>query len=225
MPTPIYNITPFTLLDYPGRTACILWFAGCNMRCVYCYNPDIVLGKGRLSIAEALTFLRSRQGLLQGVVLSGGECTLHPTIFPLLETVKEYGFDVKIDTNGSRPRVLEELMTRQLVDYVALDFKALEHRFHAVTKSGLFSEFVESLSLLNRSDVSFEVRTTVHSDLIGLADLQEMVKFLQHVDYRGRYYIQHYVNGVPVLGGLGRSEKNERLSTLSTDQIQIVIRE
>ncbi len=225
MPTPIYNITPFTLLDYPGRTACILWFAGCNMRCVYCYNPDIVLGKGRLSIGEATAFLRSRRGLLQGVVLSGGECTLHPAIFPLLEAAKEYGFDVKIDTNGSRPSVLEALLARQLVDYVALDFKALEHRFHTVTQSGLFSAFAESLSLLNRSDVSFEVRTTVHSDLIGLADLQEMVKFLQHADYRGKYYIQHYVNGVPVLGRLGRSEKNGQLSSLSVDGIQVTMRE
>lgn len=195
------------------------------MRCVYCYNPDIVLGKGRLSIAEALTFLRSRRGLLQGVVLSGGECTLHPTIFPLLETTKEYGFDVKIDTNGSRPKVLEALIARQLVDYIALDFKALKHRYQAITKSGLFPEFAKSLFLLNRSNVPFEVRTTVHSDLISRDDLQAMVSFLQRVDYRGPYYIQRFVNDVPILGRLSRSLKNERLSTLSTDQIQIVIRE
>ncbi len=195
------------------------------MRCVYCYNPDIVLGKGRLSIAEALAFLRSRRGLLQGVVLSGGECTLHPTIFPLLETAKEYGFDVKIDTNGSQPKVLEALIARQLVDYVALDFKALKHRYQAITKSGLFPEFAESLFLLNRSNVPFEVRTTVHCDLISRDDLQAMVSFLQQVDYRGPYYIQRFLNDVPILGRLSRSSKNEHLSTLSTDQIQIVIRE
>ncbi len=222
MRDPIYNITPFTLLDYPGKTACILWFAGCNMRCTYCYNPDIVLGKGRISIAQALEFLWSRRGLLQGVVLSGGECTLHPTILPLAEAAKQYGFDVKIDTNGSRPKVLEALITRRLVDYVALDFKALGHRYQAITQSMLFPEFVESLSLLNRSKISFEVRTTVHSELINLRDLQEMVTFLKEKAYNGTYYIQHYVNGVPVLGTLGRSQKNGNLSALSMDGIQVV---
>lgn len=195
------------------------------MRCTYCYNPDIVLGKGRLSIAEATGFLRSRQGLLQGVVLSGGECTLHPAIFPLLETAKTYGFAVKIDTNGSRPGVLKALIARQLVDYIALDFKALEPRYRLITRSGLFAEFAESLSLLNHSDVPFEVRTTVHSDLISLDELQAMVGFLQQAAYRGRYYIQHYVNDVPVLGTLGRSTKNTHLSTLSVPGIQVEVRE
>ncbi len=194
------------------------------MRCTYCYNPDIVLGKGRMSIAKALEFLRSRSGLLQGVVLSGGECTLHPTIFPLLEAAKEYGFDVKIDTNGSRPQVLEALIAQRLVDYIALDFKGLERRYHAITKSGLFAGFAESLALLNRSDVPFEVRTTVHSELITHDDLQEMVGFLQQHAYKGTYYIQHYVNGVPVLGSLGRSLKRDDLSTLSVDAIAVVER-
>ncbi|MEC3879500.1 anaerobic ribonucleoside-triphosphate reductase activating protein [Parapedobacter sp. 10938] len=224
MQTPIYSITPFTLLDYPGKTACIFWFAGCNMRCVYCYNPDIVLGKGRMSIAKALEFLRSRRGLLQGVVLSGGECTLHPTIFPLLEAAKGYGFSVKVDTNGSRPTVLKTLIAQQLVDYVALDFKALERRYQPITQSELFLQFAESLALLNRSKVAFEVRTTVHSELITHDDLREMVGFLQEHAYKGTYYIQHYVNGVPVLGTLGRSLRDENPSALSLGDIQVVER-
>lgn len=177
-----------------------------------------------MSIAQALEFLRSRRGLLQGVVLSGGECTLHPTILPLLEAAKEYGFDVKVDTNGSRPKVLEALITRNLVDYIALDFKALAHRYQAITKSALFPEFVESLVLLNRSNVTFEVRTTVHSELITHEDLQTMVRFLQKRAYKGRYYIQRYVNGVPVLGTLGWSLNNGNLSALSVDGIQVVER-
>lgn len=194
------------------------------MRCTYCYNPDIVLGKGVVSIMEALTFLRSRKGLLQGIVLSGGECTLHPTVFPLLETAKEYGFDVKIDTNGSRPKVLERLIARRLVDYIALDFKALEHRYQAITESTLFPEFAESLSLLNCSSVPFELRTTVHSELITRDDLRAMVGFLQQHAYSGPYYIQHYVNGVPVLGKLCRSIKYAHFSELSVDGIAVVER-
>ncbi|SEL59825.1 anaerobic ribonucleoside-triphosphate reductase activating protein [Parapedobacter koreensis] len=225
MPTPIYSITPFTLLDYPGKTACILWFAGCNMRCVYCYNPDIVLGKGRIGIPDALRFLRARQGLLQGVVLSGGECTLHADIVSLARTAKEYGFDIKIDTNGSRPGVLAALAKQGLVDYVALDFKALAGRYRAITHSDLFPAFEASLSLLMAAGVPFEVRTTVHSELISVEDLQAMVQFLQQAGYTGSYYLQHYVNGVPVLGMLGRSVKNKYLSTLFTDSIQVVVRE
>ena len=194
------------------------------MRCVYCYNPDIVLGKGRMSVAKALEFLRSRKGLLQGVVLSGGECTLHPAIFPLLETVKGYGFKVKVDTNGSRPEVLKALIAQELVDYIALDFKALEHRYQAITKSGLFPQFAESLALLNDSNVPFEVRTTVHSELITQNDLCAMVGVLQQHAYKGTYYIQHYVNGVPVLGILGRSLRDENPSILSAGDIQVVER-
>lgn len=225
MAAPIYSITPFTLLDYPGKTACILWFAGCNMRCVYCYNPDIVLGKGRIGTDDALRFLRTRRGLLQGVVLSGGECTLHTGVVTLLEAAKADGFDVKIDTNGSRPKVLEALAKRGLMDYVALDFKALEHRFRAITHSGLFAAFAESLSLLMDAGVPFEVRTTVHSELIDAEDLGAMVEFLQQAGYAGSYYIQHYVNGVPVLGLLGQSDAYENLPALSTDRIQVVVRE
>ena len=86
---PIYSITPFTLLDYPHKAACIIWFAGCNMRCLYCYNPDIVLGKGKLSFQEALNFLKTRINLLDGVVLSGGECTSHKNIKVLLQEIKK----------------------------------------------------------------------------------------------------------------------------------------
>lgn len=194
------------------------------MRCVYCYNPDIVLGKGRMPVAKALEFLRSRKGLLQGVVLSGGECTLHPAIFPLLEVAKGYGFTTKVDTNGSRPEVLKALIAQRLVDYVALDFKALEHRYHAITQSELFPQFAESLALLIRSGVPFEVRTTVHSELITYGDLGAMVEFLRQHAYQGPYYIQHYVNGVPVLGMLDRSLRDTDLSALSADDIRVVVR-
>src|SRR5690606_35584889 len=106
----------------------------------------------------------------------------------------------------------------------ALDFKALEHRYHAITKSGLFTEFAESLSLLNRSKLPFDVRTTVHSDLITHEDLRTMVGFLQQNAYKGPYYIQHYVNGLPVLGAMGWSMKNGNLSALSLEGIQVVER-
>jgi pyruvate formate lyase activating enzyme len=123
----VYNITPFTLLDYPDKTACIVWFAGCNMRCVYCYNVDIVRGKGRMSYDEVYGFLDTRRGLLDAVVLSGGECLMHRSIESFIIELKKRNLLVKIDTNGSYPLVLSKLINEQLIDYVALDFKAMNY--------------------------------------------------------------------------------------------------
>ncbi len=150
---PIYSITPFSLLDYPNKTACIVWFAGCNMRCRYCYNPDIVLGKGKLSFQDVLDFLSKRKGLLDGVVLSGGECTLHNGIIDFCKSIKALGFTIKLDTNGSKPIVIAQLLKHQLIDYIALDFKAPIHRFHYITKSTLFPSFLQSLEVIMAAKV------------------------------------------------------------------------
>lgn len=99
----IHSITPFTLLDYPDRTACILWFAGCNMKCSYCYNPEVIFGKGKYSLSEITSFLNQRMQLLDGVVLSGGECLLYPDVIDIMRELKQLGFLIKVDTNGSMP--------------------------------------------------------------------------------------------------------------------------
>ena len=140
---PISYITPFTLLDYPHKSACILWYVGCNMRCLYCYNPEIVLGKGTISFDEVKQFLQKRKGLLDAVVFSGGECLIHKNIVEHIRELKELGFLIKVDTNGSKPFVLKQLLEENLVDYVALDFKALPKKFENITKSNLFKPFEE----------------------------------------------------------------------------------
>ncbi|WP_262507639.1 anaerobic ribonucleoside-triphosphate reductase activating protein [Sinomicrobium oceani] len=199
---PIYDVTPFTLMDYPGHTACIVWFSGCNMRCPYCYNPDIVKRKGRLSVSEVLTFLEKRQGLLQGVVLSGGECLLHPAAFEVASRAKKMGFLVKADTNGSCPEMLKKLLDCSLLDGVSLDFKALPERETAVTGKSFFSHFCRSLELLVSAATDFEVRTTIHSSLLSENDLLKMGAFLWHSGYRGTYYLQRFMSGVDTLGSL-----------------------
>lgn len=220
----LFDITPFTLLDYPGKTACILWFTGCNMRCAYCYNTDIVLGKGKLNYGEALAFISSRKHLLDAVVLSGGECTLHKGIVPLIEEIRLMGMKVKIDTNGSNPPVLNILLKKGLVDYVALDFKAPAHKFLTLTKSDLFCSFESSLSLLLRSGIDFEVRTTVHESLLNVRDLREMINFLEEKGYTGTYYIQHYLNNTKTLEELGYSLQRINYKALSTAKINIELR-
>jgi len=221
---PIYSITPFTLLDYPHKTACILWFAGCNMRCLYCYNPDIVLGKGKLSFQEALKFLKTRVNLLDGVVLSGGECTLHKNIIDLILEIKKLGFLVKIDTNGTTPKTLDGLIKEKLIDYVALDFKAPTNKFESITKSNLYSEFFCSLKLLINNNVPFEVRTTLHSSLLIQNDIQKMIDVLEEVNYKGVYYIQNFVNNTKTLTELENSKYNAiNLNSLNT-KLSVVLR-
>lgn len=187
------------MLDYPGKLSCIFWFAGCNMRCRYCYNPEIVRGKGTMSVSDALKFLDQRKNLLDAVVLSGGECTLHSGMLGLLQEIKNRGFLIKIDTNGSDPRALDHILKSNLVDYIALDFKAMKKNFFLITQSDLFTKFEKSLDLLINSKVDFEVRTTVHSSLISSQDLSDMSAYLKHKGYRGIYYLQPFFNHTPTL--------------------------
>jgi len=224
MTKPIYDISPFTLLDYPNKSACILWFTGCNMRCLYCYNPDIVLGKGKMSIEDARHFLQKRKKLLQAVVFSGGECTMHPALLQLAQEAKAMGYLVKVDTNGSRPAIMMELIRRNLLDYVALDFKGLGERFKHITVSNLFGAFEETYALLQANKIPFEVRTTVHSELLSLEDLQEMISYLENKKYVGTYYLQSALNDVRTLVDLPRSSYPLQLERLVSDNFNILCR-
>lgn len=220
---PIHSLTPFTLLDYPHKTACILWFAGCNMRCSYCYNPDIVLGKGTITTEDIFSFLEKRKGLLDGVVFSGGECTLHPTLIPMIRKIKEMGYLIKIDTNGTHPNVLQQLIQEKLLNYVALDFKALPLHFEKITQLDSFAEFEKSLQLLLESKIEFEVRTTVHSELFQNRTLQHMVNYLESQDYQGTYFLQYFKNNVPTLGNLSDGHRLKNIDFISKN-IRVVIR-
>jgi pyruvate formate lyase activating enzyme len=125
----IAHLQPLSLLDYPGKVSAVIWTVGCNLRCPFCYNAELVLPKlgavlPRLSVTGVLARLEERAKLLDGVVVSGGEPTLHPDLPALLREVRALGFLVKLDTNGTRPEVLRSLVDEGLVDYVALDVKA-----------------------------------------------------------------------------------------------------
>lgn len=221
---PIYNITPFTLLDYPNHSACIFWYAGCNMRCSYCYNPEIVLGKGKITFPEAISFLKTRQGLLDAVVFSGGECLIHKKIAAQIKDVKALGYLIKIDTNGSQPGVLKQLIEENLIDYVALDFKAIQSKFQQITQSELFAEFEQSLDILLQSNIRFEVRTTYHSELISTEEINAMVGYLDAKKYTGNYYIQFFRNHVKTLENLPSSARIKAASLLPALYFNTVFR-
>lgn len=203
----IYTITKFTALDYPDHLSAIIWFAGCNMRCSYCYNPDIVFGHGKILEEELFSFLESRIGLLEGVVLSGGECTLYDNIEEICKKIKSLGFKIKIDTNGTNPDTLISLIKQNLVDYIALDFKAPEYKFKEITGNKNFEMFLKSLTYLIEAKFKFEVRTTVHSELLNEEDIQWIINLLEKVGYSGTYYIQNFRDNSITIGELENQKR------------------
>lgn len=202
---PFYAVTPFTLQDFPGRSACILWLAGCNMRCGYCHNPQIVDSQGRGDPQLVMDFLERRKGLLDGVVLSGGEATSWAGLPDFCVRIRALGFAIKLDTNGLRPDVVAHLLGAGLIDMVALDYKAPPEKFRLVTGTTVYDRFSATLDLLCAQDrVPFEVRTTVHTDLLDERDIIAMARDLAERGFAGRYAVQNYIhaNDRPTLGNL-----------------------
>lgn len=147
-----------------------------------------------------------------------------PKNISFIAEVQKMGFLIKIDTNGSQPQILEQLIQKKLINYVALDFKAMPSSFEKITQTNFFVPFEKSLHLLLNNEIPFEVRTTVHSDLLKKENIVEMISFLQNSGYTGNYYIQNFLNGVQTLEKLGYSFKELENENLSTDKIKVHFR-
>lgn len=190
----IYDITTFTQLDYDGFDSCIVWLSGCNMACEYCHNTYMInRGNNNYNMDNLISFLEMRRGLLDAVVISGGECTMHPKILDICRVVKSLGYMIKIDTNGTNPEVLRQLMDEQLIDYVAIDFKGPRDKISKITKNtNSYEKFITSLDMLICEGIKFEVRTTIHSSLLNMDDINEMIEVLSNHRYMGILYLQNY---------------------------------
>lgn len=202
---PLHSITPFTTLDFPDKTACVAWFYGCNMRCLYCYNTAVVLGEGSVSEDEFFQFLDKRIGKLSGVVFSGGECTISSSFLSLAREVKKRGFLLKVDTNGSNLKALKTALSENLIDYIALDFKAPEEKFQEITKSNLYENFIQTLKFLIDANFNFEVRTTIHADLLNESDISKMSEILDKNGYKKIYYLQKFLSTKENFGNLSEA--------------------
>ncbi|WP_365937969.1 anaerobic ribonucleoside-triphosphate reductase activating protein [Sulfurovum sp.] len=213
---PLYDITPFTALDYPDHLAAIFWFARCNMRCVYCYNKEIVLGEGKRTEEEAIAFLQSRIGLLEAVVLSGGEATLFDGLVEFCKKIKQLNFKIKLDTNGLNPEMVKVLVENELVDYIALDYKAPKEKYYEITKNKHFDRFSKTLNLLIQKQFDFEVRTTVHSNLLRVTEINRIIKDLLKRGYRGTYYLQPFVFTEHTIGKVKEEKTSLDRSQLSS---------
>jgi len=211
----VYDLSTFTILDFPDKPACIVWLAGCNMRCPYCHNPDIVFGKNEKDFNEVLSFLKKRRRVLEGVVISGGEPTNDKNIFFICRKIKELGYEIKIDTNGSNPKTIKRLIEEKLVDFIALDFKASRKKYEKVTGKDFFEKTLESLKIINESEILFEVRTTVHTDLLDEKDIEEISEILKDIGCRGNYFIQNFVDSGKTLRKLPPQKRILDISSLN----------
>jgi pyruvate formate lyase activating enzyme len=190
----IGGLQKVSLIDYPGRISAVVFTQGCNFRCPYCHNPDLVPPDppgALLPGEEVLAFLEKRRGRLDGVVLTGGEPTVQTGLTDFLEAVRAMGYPVKLDTNGSNPAVLERLLGRGLLDYVAMDLKAPEEKYGLFTGPAVpFSRIGETMNLLRFSGVPFEFRTTVAPSLLSEGDLRAILDLLAPAD---RFVLQRFV--------------------------------
>jgi len=220
----VYDLTPFTHLDYADHLACIVWMGGCNMRCNYCYNKDIVFTKqSQFSLNDMLVFLEKRIGLLDGVVLSGGEVTLHHQVVPFCQAIKKFRFKIKLDTNGTNTVLLKQLLELKLLDYVALDYKAPKEKFQSITQSNHYNKFSHTLDLLIKSGIDFEVRTTIHNDLLNEDDINNIIIDLHNRGYNKTYYLQKFLPTQDNIGNISEATKSFNNSLL-LDTLNIVWR-
>lgn len=190
-----------TLLDFPGHVAATLFAGGCNFRCPFCQNGDLVLhpaSQPDLSEEEILAFLRKRKGILEGVCITGGEPTLQADLKDFVKKIRDMGYLVKLDTNGYRPEVLRELLQEKLLDYIAMDIKASQGSYEKATGMSYieWQKIEESVELIKHSGVSHEFRTTVVRGIHETEEFEEIGRFLQGAD---AYFLQSYQDSGAVL--------------------------
>lgn len=183
-----------TLLDFPGHVASTVFLGGCNMRCPFCHNMDIVdsAGPGVCSEEEILSFLKKRAGIVEGVCITGGEPTIYPELPDLIRHIRSLGLLVKLDTNGTNPDVIQALLSERLVDYIAMDIKSSPKNYpKACGTEGIdLSHITESIRILINGSCEYEFRTTVVEELFdeeAVRDIKDLLKGAK------RYFLQGFV--------------------------------
>lgn len=197
----ICGLNKTTLLDYPGKVAAAIFLGSCNFRCPFCQNSPLVLHADRepeISREEVLSFLKKRQGILEGVCITGGEPTLSNDLEDFIREIRSFGYAVKLDTNGSRPRVLKDFVRKNLIDKAAMDIKSCPDNYG--NAAGLLypdlDSIKESADFLLEGHIDYEFRTTVVRELHTEKDFQEIAQWLKGAK---AYYLQAYKDSEEVL--------------------------
>jgi len=193
---PIFSaLQKFSSIDYEGTLAMILFTGGCNFRCSFCHNPDFVIPNRVkfMPVEESIEFLEKRKNTLDSVVICGGEPTLHnENLVNWARYIKSLGYNVKLDTNATKSKIIKQLLDENLVDFFAVDYKAPIARYEKITNMPINKdELMEGLKMIIDSGVRYEMRTTIHSDLHTKADISKMICELKELG-ANTYYLQAF---------------------------------
>ena len=209
----IYGLQKLSLLDFPGKTACTVFTGGCNWRCPFCHNASLVTALNTVEPVpeeEFFAFLKKRQNILDGVCITGGEPLLQPDIIEFIKKVREYGYSIKLDTNGSFPDKLKEIINSGLVDYVAMDIKNSPDKYPLTT--GItdvdITAISKSASFLMNSGVDYEFRTTVVKEFHTQADFEKISDWLKGAKC---YFLQSFTDSGDILGGTFQANSKDEL--------------
>lgn len=184
----------FSLIDYPGKICAIIFTQGCNFRCPYCHNPELVNARRPQHLIpeeDVFSFLEKRKNKLDAVVITGGEPILQADLLEFLEKVKTMGYLIKLDTNGSDPRVIENIIDRRLADYLAMDVKAPLEKYQEITNSNIdYNEIKQSIRLIMHSGIDYEFRTTIVKSQLSKENILEIGKLIKGAKL---YILQRFV--------------------------------
>ena len=209
----IHGLQKMTLLDFPEHVACTVFLGGCDLRCPYCHNFELVDGTAEpvMDEEELFAFLKKRQGLLDGVAITGGEPLLRPDLDSFIKKIREMGYLIKLDTNGCHPDALQKLFSQGLVDYIAMDIKNSPTRYSITTGiSDIKMENIEkSISLIMNSGIDYEFRTTVVKEFHNEEDFHEIGKMIKGAK---AYYLQQFVERDTVPDGGLHSPSEEEMA-------------
>jgi len=226
----ISGFQKLTLLDYPNKTACLLFTQGCNFKCPFCHNKSLVensIANEIISEEEIFEYLDKRKNVLDGVCITGGEPLLQKNIEIFIKKIKEKGFLVKLDTNGSFPGKLKWLIDNNLVDYVAMDVKNnfLDYKSASGIENNNIENIKKSISILENSNVEHEFRTTVVKEIHNLEKIETICKY---IGTNTKYYLQNFEDNGNVLqrglSGFGKNELHNIVSKLKNTYPNIEVR-
>jgi pyruvate formate lyase activating enzyme len=210
----IGGLQKVTLIDYPGKVACTVFLSGCNFRCPFCYSPELVLPekiKNHPSIKgrDFFDFLSEKRGLLDGCVICGGEPTIYgEELIDFCKKIKEMGFSIKLDTNGSNPDVLTKAIP--LIDYIAMDIKSpLDQRYKEFSVIDCLDRIKESIEIVKKSGIDYEFRTTITNHSVD--DILEIAEYLSPAK---RYYLQRFIGEKENISGEKYTLKEEDLKLI-----------
>ena len=186
-----------SLIDFPQHICAVVFTQGCNFKCSYCHNPELIQAKCKMQNVkcnqnEVYNFLKNRIGKLDGVVITGGEPTLQKDLPEFIKKIKDMGFLVKLDTNGSNPDMLKKLIDENIIDYVAMDIKAPIEKYSQIICSKINTKnILKSIEILKKSDIDFEFRTTVVKSQLEVTDFEKIGEMIAGAK---KYYLQKFVS-------------------------------